>query len=141
MSFRDERDAQRERIEQLERALATAERERDEARAELARDDEARDAERVASTPFQVGAKVYVEWRGRWWRASVREVVAPGRWLVSYDGWARSWDETVGPERIVAQDATPPGPLAQEADGSATLLFVGLLFVALLVGAWLAIAR
>jgi hypothetical protein len=108
---------------------------------ELARADAARDAERVADAPFQVGAKVYVEWQGRWWRASVREIVAPGRWLVHYDGWARSWDETVGPERIVAQSATPPGPLAHEADRGAALLLVALLLVALLVGAWIAIAR
>jgi hypothetical protein len=66
VSFRDERDAQRERIEHLERALETAERERDEARAERERDDVAREAERSADSPFQVGAKVYVEWQGRW---------------------------------------------------------------------------
>lgn len=141
MTFRDERDAQRERIAQLESALATAERERDEARAELAKDDAARDASRLASSPFTEGAEVYVEWQGRWWRATVRQVVSPGRWLIHYDGWASSWDEAVGPERIVARRATPPGPLAHDTDHSGIWVGLGLLLLVILVGAWLALAR
>ena len=141
MTFRDERDAQRERIAQLEAALATAERERDEARAELAKGDAARDRARLASSSFSAGAAVYVEWQGRWWRATVKEVVAPGRWLVHYDGWARSWDEAVGPERIVARSASPPGPLATETEGGAVWFAVVVVLLALLAGAWLVLTR
>lgn len=123
MSFRDERDAQRDRIEQLERALETAERERDEARAKLEREDAERErdgpgepspSERESGpgSAFPVGAKVHVEWRGQWWPATVREVVGADRWLVHYDGWSSSWDETVGRSRIVSRTARLPGPLA-----------------------------
>lgn len=112
MSFRDDREALRERVEQLEGALASAERERDEARAALAEDDEARRARLVASTPFPAGTAVWVEWQRRWWKATVVRVETPSAWHIHYDGWGHSWDETVGPDRIVARTAAPPGPVA-----------------------------
>jgi hypothetical protein len=72
----------------------------------------------------------------------VREVVASGRWLAHYDGWPRSWDETVGPERIVAWTATPPGPLAHQPDqGAGLFVVVAFLIAALLVAVWIALTR
>jgi hypothetical protein len=119
MSFRDERDAQRERIEGLERALAEAERardqalkERDEARADLGKSDAERHAALVARSRFARGAKVLVEWGGKWWKSTVIEVVAGDRWRIHYDGWSDRWDETVDASRIAPADAPAPGPVA-----------------------------
>jgi hypothetical protein len=132
MTFRDEREAQRARIAQLEDALVTAERERDEARAKLEREDAERERdgpgepgrdhsqgaqapterESAPGSAFPAGTKVHVEWRGRWWPATVQEVVDEDRWLIHYDDWSSSWDETVGRSRIVSRTARLPGPLA-----------------------------
>lgn len=146
VSFRDDRDAQQHRIEQLEEALADAQRERDEAlterdraRADLALTDEEREA-RSPGVAFAVGAEVYVEWQGRWWKASVREQRGRGRWMIHYDGWSRSWDEEVGPDRIVARTATPPGPLAGDADRGTIAAVLLMVVLALTVGlAWIAL--
>lgn len=137
MSFRDDRDALRERVEQLEQALSRTEAERDEARAALAEDDSARRARMLASTRFPAGTPVLVEWQGRWWNATVVRVETPGAWHVHYDGWSRSWDETVGPGRIVARTATPPGPLASDRRGGVIALVVlAALVAAGIVVAW-----
>lgn len=114
MSFRDERDAQRLRIEALEREL-------DSLRADLASAVEARDRavealERqrdgapAARTGYGVGAAVYVEWRGTWWDATVLEVVGPSHWKIHYDGWSSRWDEVVPAARIAPRSAQRPGP-------------------------------
>jgi hypothetical protein len=143
VTFRDDRDAQQHRIEQLEQALEDAQREyeevreeRDEARADLARTDEERAAHKHGAA-FAVGAEVYVEWQGRWWKAIVRDAPGNGRWLIHYEGWARSWDETVGPDRIVARTATPPGPLAEDADrGAIAAVLLVVLITIVLALAW-----
>lgn len=148
MTFRDDRDAQQHRIEQLEQALEDARRERDEvreerdeARADLARTDEER-AARKHGAAFAVGAEVYVEWQGRWWKAIVRDAPGGGRWLIHYEGWSRSWDETVGPDRIVARTATPPGPLADDMDGAMLVAVILIVLAALAIGlTWIASLR
>ncbi|MBN8615528.1 MAG: hypothetical protein J0L92_33340 [Deltaproteobacteria bacterium] len=144
MTFRDDRDAQQHRIEQLEQALEDARRERDQvreerddARADLARTDEER-AARKHGASFAVGAEVYVEWQGRWWKAIVRDAPGGGRWLIHYEGWSRSWDETVGPDRIVARTATPPGPLAGDSErGTIVVILVVVLITIVLALGWL----
>lgn len=52
---------------------------------------------------FGIGDPVKVEWKGKWWPASVIEVSQKGRWKIHYDGYDNSWDEWVGPERIQAK--------------------------------------
>jgi hypothetical protein len=58
---------------------------------------------------YVVGQAVLCEWRGRWWPASVLEVNA-GLYLIHYDGYSSSWDESVGPERLGPRSATPGAP-------------------------------
>jgi hypothetical protein len=40
-----------------------------------------------------------VEWHGTWWAAEVLKTNG-GRYYIHYTGWANSWDEWVGPDRI-----------------------------------------
>ncbi len=49
--------------------------------------------------------EVDVEWRGRWWPATVLERKGSGRYLVHYDGYSDDWDEVVTPERIRVRSA------------------------------------
>ena len=51
----------------------------------------------------KVGAAVEVEWKGKWWNATVLEV-AGERAKIHYDGYDASWDEWVGPDRVRARD-------------------------------------
>ena len=121
MSFRDETEALRHRIEQLEREheeLRTerdrAIEERDRALREAAESDAERAARLAKSITYPPGTPVLVEWRGRWWNATVLEARGASLWRIHYDGWSASWDEDVGRSRIVSRDATPPGPRATE---------------------------
>jgi hypothetical protein len=52
--------------------------------------------------------EVDVEWRGRWWPATVLERKTSGRYLVHYDGYGNEWDEVVPPERIRLRTAPTP---------------------------------
>lgn len=54
----------------------------------------------AAGLAWKVGDPASVEWKGKWWPASVIEVGADNRWKIHYDGYDTSWDEWVGPERI-----------------------------------------
>src|SRR5262249_38367473 len=40
-----------------------------------------------------------VEWNGTWWAAEVVRT-SGDRYYIHYTGWANSWDEWVGPDRI-----------------------------------------
>ena len=40
-----------------------------------------------------------VEWHGTWWAAEVVKTNGD-RYYIHYTGWANSWDEWVGPDRI-----------------------------------------
>lgn len=53
----------------------------------------------VAASRFSVGEKVLVQWKNKWWKATVLQAEGD-RFYISYDGYASSWDEWVGPERI-----------------------------------------
>ncbi|UJR81680.1 hypothetical protein [Sandaracinus amylolyticus] len=135
MSFRDDRDALRHRNEALEREVEALREERD--AAHQARDRALADAERarkgeIVDAPhsaYRVGEKVIVEWRGSWWDATVVGVVGPREWRVHYDGWSSSWDENVGPTRILPRAATPPGPRAGKGGARAVQVLFALLVV------------
>lgn len=53
-----------------------------------------------SSPTWDAKDEVDVEWRGRWWPATVLERRSSERYLVHYDGYGEEWDEVVGPERI-----------------------------------------
>lgn len=55
----------------------------------------------------KVARPALVEWERRWWEASVKSEEA-GRACVHYVGYADSWDECVGPERIRYPEAGGP---------------------------------
>ncbi|MBX3225692.1 MAG: hypothetical protein KIT84_31055 [Labilithrix sp.] len=44
--------------------------------------------------------EIEVEWRGRWWPATIMERRGSGRFMVHYTGYGDEWDEVVGVERI-----------------------------------------
>lgn len=147
MTFRDDRDAQHTRIAQLEEALATAERERDRALAELAvegassTEPEARtetgerperDAEST-TTSFREGDQVYVDRYGTWWRATVREVSSPGALMVSYDDFSPRDRENVEISRVMSRAKRPPGPVGEPADPGGRFFMAFLVMVALAV--------
>ncbi len=49
----------------------------------------------VAVSPYQVGDKLRVRWRGSIYPATVTEVLGPDRCRVHYDGHESAWDEVV----------------------------------------------
>jgi len=53
----------------------------------------------AAKSGIEVGESVKVEWKGKWWPATVK-VVGDNKWFIHYDGYESSWDEWVGPSRI-----------------------------------------
>ncbi len=55
---------------------------------------------RAANSPYKVGDRVRVKWRGSNYPATVVGVVAADRYLVHYDGHESAWDETVHIDRI-----------------------------------------
>lgn len=62
-----------------------------------------------ASYPtWETKDEVDVEWRGRWWPATILERKTSGRYLVHYDGYGSDWDEVVGPERVRLRTAPTP---------------------------------
>ena len=66
-------------------------------------------SKRDSSYPtWETKDEVDVEWRGRWWPATVLERKTSGRYLVHYDGYGSDWDEVVGPERIRLRTAPTP---------------------------------
>lgn len=131
MTFRDDRDAQKHRIDALEEQL-------EEARAEAEALRQERDAALAgpsATEPksFERGSAVWVEWHGRWWRAQVTRVVTDARWEVHYDGWSNSWDEAVGPERIAHGHQPAPGPMGGSGGGSVVVV-LSLLMITVIAG-------
>jgi hypothetical protein len=54
-------------------------------------------------TPYKIGDRVRVRWRGSVYPATVVGVVAPDRVLIHYDGHESAWDETIPIERIVSR--------------------------------------
>jgi hypothetical protein len=60
--------------------------------------DESVDAGRLLR-PSSEG-RLFVEWQGSWWRASIVRGTADGRSLIHYDGWGPEYDETVDASRM-----------------------------------------
>jgi hypothetical protein len=52
------------------------------------------------ATPYKVGDRIRVRWRGSVYTASVAGVIAPDRFLVHYEGHEAAWDEVVPLERV-----------------------------------------
>ena len=89
---------------------------------------------------YLAGQAVLCEWRGRWWRARVLEV-QPGGYLVHYDGYSSSWDETVGADRLRPPGAPltstqPSTPRASGGRGLGVAVALFLLCVVLPVVLW-----
>lgn len=57
--------------------------------------------EKSRTSPYRVGERVKVRWRGAVYSATVKEVVASDRLVVHYLGHESAWDETIGVDRIV----------------------------------------
>jgi len=51
---------------------------------------------------FKVGDHVKARWRNSFYRASVLEVVSPGKLKIHYEGHEAAWDETVDISRLEA---------------------------------------
>ena len=49
---------------------------------------------------YGVGEAILVKWGGQWWPGRIERVVSEGAWEISYDGWGKSWNETVGKSRL-----------------------------------------
>ena len=76
----------------------------------------------AASGAYAPGARVTVEWSGRWYPAQILQT-RDGRSLVRYDGYGSNWDEWVPPGRIRSGgDGGAPGGNAagSRSGGSAT---------------------
>lgn len=78
-----------------------------------------------------------VEWGGRWWAARVVADLGGDVWKVHYEGWADSWDEAVGNDRIRAdtqgQPATARRPWGKAALGISMVLVLASIAVTTLV--------
>lgn len=85
-------------------------------------------AQPSAGSRFSAGQPVLCEWRGQWWPASVLEVLGDDLYLIHYDGYSSSWDETVNASRLALRSAKVPRAYA----GSG--IAVGVIIVALIAG-------
>ncbi len=52
-------------------------------------------------SPYKVGDRVHVSWRGSNYNATVIQVISPTRFRVHYTGYDTAWDETIDIDRIV----------------------------------------
>jgi len=53
------------------------------------------------SQTFKKGDKIQILWESKWYNGKIEEIKGD-KYLVSYDGYDASWNETVGAERIKA---------------------------------------
>ncbi len=53
-----------------------------------------------ATGGYVAGQAVEVLWNGTWYASSIVRVNGNGTYRIHYTGWADSWDEDVGPDRI-----------------------------------------
>jgi hypothetical protein len=132
VTFRDDGEAQKHRIDALEDEL-------EQARAEAEKLREERDAALagpVSTMPrrWASGSAVWVEWNGTWWRAHIVHELGDGSWKIHYDGWSTKWDEAVGLARIAPGDEPAPGPIAKTSPvgGVLVLLVVGFIVAVVL---------
>lgn len=66
------------------------------------------------------GDKVEMEFRGAWYPATVVEAPGNGTVRVHPDGWADSWKEDVGPDRLRSLPTPPPPPPAVQGAGGSS---------------------
>lgn len=55
-------------------------------------------------SPYKVGARVRVTWRGSVYKATIVELMGPDHFKVHYDGHESSWDEVITSDRIAGAD-------------------------------------
>lgn len=55
----------------------------------------------TAKSTFKIGDSINVRWQGQVYPATVLAVLPGDKYKIHYTGWASSWDETVGLDRIV----------------------------------------
>ena len=53
---------------------------------------------------YKVNDKIEVQWNGKWYKATILQV-EDGKYLIHYEGYASSWDEWIGDDRIKADYA------------------------------------
>jgi hypothetical protein len=87
----------------------------------------------VQSSRFRAGQPVRVSWKGKWWDGRVVRVIAADAWEISYDGYATSWNEVVGPDRIADRGAPVPAIAVTTGGGSKVGVILGALVGVLLV--------
>ncbi|MBU0504385.1 MAG: Tudor-knot domain-containing protein [bacterium] len=56
-------------------------------------------AETTSATVYTANDQVQVEWKGKWYPSTIKEV-KDGKYLIHYTGWSDSWNEWVGTTRI-----------------------------------------
>lgn len=54
-------------------------------------------------SPYKVGDRVKVSWRGSTYSATIIEVLSPTRFRVHYSGYETAFDEVVNAQRIVGR--------------------------------------
>jgi len=57
----------------------------------------------LAISPYQVGDRVRVSWRGSVYTATILEVVSKDRFKIHYEGHESAWDEIVPLDRVVGR--------------------------------------
>ena len=77
---------------------------------------------RLAQPPqggsFRVGEKLFVEWHGRVWPATVLSIVDADRAVIHYDGYGPEWDEVVPTQRALRDG----GSLAEAKPGASVFI-------------------
>jgi hypothetical protein len=48
----------------------------------------------------KVGDRISVRWKGSCYASKILSVAKPGVYFITYEGYAHSWDETIGESRI-----------------------------------------
>ena len=69
---------------------------------------------------YEVGDKITVRWQGSTYPCTVLAVMPNDKYKIHYTGWASSWDETVGLDRIVGAKGAPTSTATATAKPKAT---------------------
>ncbi|MDB4994028.1 MAG: hypothetical protein JWM74_1460 [Myxococcaceae bacterium] len=67
---------------------------------------------------FQVGEKLFIEWHGSVWPATVLSIVDADRAVIHYDGYGPEWDEVVPTKRALRDG----GSVAQLREGGSAFI-------------------
>jgi len=57
----------------------------------------------LAVSPYKVGDRVKVSWRGSVYTATILEVVSKDRFKIHYEGHESAWDEVVSLDRVIGR--------------------------------------